>query len=165
MEHRIFSEASDLAQGLIAQWHEHLTNTDIVYLAVDEMKSRRRETWAKIRKANPVESCLADADLILVVNEGIWQQLNLAQRIALLDHEFCHVVWDAESGKLVMRDHDLEEFACIVKRHGAWRDSIKLFGEQLELFDPATLDQSLNVLGSESVKATLSYKGREVPLQ
>ena len=135
MTHNFFLAATDIANAVIDSWHPHLASVPVAYLAVEEMKSKDRETWAKIRKATPVEQCLATVDLILVINEGVWEELTYDQRVALLDHEFCHVGWDAKKDQLVMRDHDLEEFGCIAKRHGPWRESIKLFGEQLELFD------------------------------
>ena len=136
MEHTQFPEAMELAAGVISQWHEHLTNVTIAYLSVEEMKTRNVETWAKIRKASPVEQALSPGtDLILVVNETVWGELSKAQRIALLDHEFCHAAWDSEKGEIKMAHHDLEEFNTVVRRHGYWRESIKLFGEQLELFE------------------------------
>ena len=152
MEHTLFPEAMELAATeVIPSWHEHLNRVTIAYLAVDEMKTRNLETWAKIRKATPVERCLADADLVLVVNEGIWGVLSKAQRIALLDHEFCHVTWDAEKDEIKMAHHDLEEFNAVVRRHGSWRDSIKLFGEQLELFEDVS---ALKGLGKPTVSLT-----------
>ena len=152
MEHKQFHEAMDLAASeVIPQWHAHLSRVNIACLAVDEMKTRNLETWAKIRKATPVEQCLAGVDLILVINESVWDALSKAQRIALLDHEFCHATWDAKEGEIKMAHHDLEEFNAVVRRHGSWRDSIKLFGEQLELFEDGS---ALKGLGKTTVSLT-----------
>ena len=149
MEHKQFPEAMELAESeVIPQWHEHLNQVTIACLGVGEMKTRNMETWAKIRKATPVEQCLSGADLILVINESVWGDLSKAQRIALLDHEFCHVTWDPEKGEFKMVHHDLEEFNAVVRRHGHWRESIKLFGEQLELFKDVS---ALKGLGKTAV--------------
>ena len=52
-------------------------------------------------------------------------RLNHAQRLALLDHELCHVMGDTDTG-FTMRDHDIEEFNAVIERHGAWsRDVVE----------------------------------------
>jgi hypothetical protein len=58
--------------------------------------------------------------------------------VALVDHELCHA-WaladqdedndEADPVKLSLRPHDLEEFSCIVRRHGMWREDIEDFVE------------------------------------
>ena len=149
MDHKQFPEAMELAEDEVIQWHEHLNSLRIACLAVDGMKTRNMETWAKIRKATPVEQCLSAADLILVINESVWRELSKAQRIALLDHEFCHAAWDPKKGEIKMAHHDLEEFNAVVRRHGYWRESIKLFREQLELFKD---EASLKALGKKPVE-------------
>ena len=152
MEHKVFPEALELATTeVIPKWHEHLANIHVACLAVESLKSKGMVTWAKIKKASPIEFCLSGADVILVVNEEVWRDLTRKQRIALLDHEFCHVTWDQDDGKLAMIGHDLEEFNAVVRRHGSWRDSIELFGEQLELFEDVS---ALKGLGKTTVSLT-----------
>ena len=63
----------------------------------------------------------------------------------MVDHELCHA-WaevkqkkdDSDSDeeletdnpvRLGVKPHDLEEFSCIVRRHGLWRDDIQDFVE------------------------------------
>ena len=67
-----------------------------------------------------------------------WNDLNEAQRLALLDHECCHaeaVVDDAGKQKVDERDrlvwryrkHDIEEFRCVVERHGLYKKDLEAF--------------------------------------
>jgi hypothetical protein len=69
----------------------------------------------------------------------VWDVLPQKTKVALVDHELCHA-WaeanqkedddgEAEPVKLSMRPHDLEEFSCIVRRHGLWREDVEDFVE------------------------------------
>ena len=130
-------EAQELADAeVIPQWHDDLRDAQIVFLFADKLpKKGGRDVLAKIRKSTPVERCLAGADLILLIVEEEWTKHAKEWRLALLDHELCHVVaeWDDEgkvSYKIVA--HDLEEFRAIVERHGEWQDDIRLMRKSMQ---------------------------------
>jgi len=80
------------------------------------------------------------ADFYLIeVAEDEWETLSAEQRRALVDHELTHCAGvDPETRKLAIRGHDLEEFVCIVERHGAWTQDVATFAkscQQLTLAD------------------------------
>ena len=63
-------------------------------------------------------------------------------KYALIDHEMCHAApvvnkegkhKKDERDRYVwrMRDHDIEEFHEIVKRHGIWKRDLEIFAEAL----------------------------------
>lgn len=141
-------EAKKLAETtVIPKWHRGLAGASIAYLMDKDMaRSKGKDVWAKIRKANPVEQHLTGHDLLLIISTPAWNACNDAQRVALLDHEFCHVFVDeADDGVITYKliGHDLEEFRAVVSRHGDWSADITLFNEaQGRLFnddDPRTL--------------------------
>ena len=117
---------------ILSRWHPELQNIPILYVFVDEMKSRGRAVMAKIKKATAFENWLTDKEIILMVNLSIWQRLDEASKVALIDHEFMHIDVD-EKGRISLRHHDLEEFNAIVKRHGLWTGDVKAFAEQCNL--------------------------------
>ena len=123
----------DVARKVIAKWHTDLDNPKILYLIdVETMKSRGFETLAKIRKATPVESHLnGGLDLVLIVSGPIWKAMTDEQKLALIDHELCHVELTSpesgEPGAYLLRGHDIEEFNVIVKRHGEWWPHVAAF--------------------------------------
>ena len=133
----------DVARKVIAKWHTDLDNPKILYLIDTEtMKSRGFETLAKIRKATPVESHLnGGLDLVLIVSGPIWKAMTDEQKLALIDHELCHVELTSpesgEPGAYLLRGHDIEEFNVIVKRHGDWWPHVAAFfnSAQRDLFD------------------------------
>jgi hypothetical protein len=55
--------------------------------------------------------------LVLTVNGVAWEHASTEQRVALIDHELCHVSPDNWS----IMGHDLEEFVSVVRRHGLWQ--------------------------------------------
>ena len=150
-QYRRASEAEGLAIGtVIPTWKPFLSRWDIEYvLNAKPMKSRGVDVWAKIKKCSPLEKHLTDHDLLVIINEAVWNRLSRGQRLALLHHEFCHVDED-DDGELVMLPHDLEEFAEVVKVHGLWRQAVETFASQLEL--------SLNE-GVRKPRAWLGFEG------
>ena len=100
------------------------------------MSHRGATVVAKIRKATAVETHLTGIDLILIVNTEVWHALEDEPRLAVLDHELCHVD-RADDGSYKIRGHDLEEFHAIVGRHGDWRPGILELTEQLDAFRKA----------------------------
>ena len=122
-------DAEKLAKGTaIPSWHPHLAMLKICYLEDQEdMVAKGRTVLAKIRKVNAVEAYITGHDLILIISGPSWRTLGAVQRIALIDHELCHVI-EADSGDgYTMVSHDLEEFNAVVKRHGAWWPDIAEF--------------------------------------
>jgi predicted metallopeptidase len=78
------------------------------------------------------------ADFYLIeVAQDEWDILDEAQRKAVIDHELLHCAGpDADSGRLGIRGHDVQEFAAIIARHGCWTPDLIPFvqqAKQLEL--------------------------------
>ena len=131
-----YSDAEDVAElargTVIPQWHRELSNIPICYLFdEDGMTSKGRGVGAKVRKANPVENHLAGFDFILIVNLPFWSQLDRDKRLALLDHELCHIEYDAEKDKYRLVHHDFEDFRAVLARHGAWSVDLEMVVDQL----------------------------------
>ena len=127
MEYRDAVEVRELAEGrVLPDYHSHLVGCSIAYAFTSKMKSKGREVLAKIKKASSLECFLTGLDVILLVNEPAWDRLSEPQRIALIDHEFCHVA--VEDGKVGIVGHDLEEFIAVVERHGLWQPDVEAFG-------------------------------------
>ena len=113
----------EIAKTLIGQYHSHLQNVPIMYLFNAKMRD-----WASMSKRSNKEQFISGYKFVLEVNHKKWAEMSEKERTALVDHELCHAGIDLESGDPVIIDHDVEEFAVIVKRHGLWRDTVKHFG-------------------------------------
>ena len=87
---------------------------------------------------------LVNWDFVILLNRDAFQDtaFTLEKRIALIDHELCHATRaldrfyapaNDEKGRAVwrMRKHDIEEFRCIVQRHGCYKKDLEAFAEVL----------------------------------
>jgi len=91
-------------------------------------------------------------DFVIVLNKQVWddERFGLEKKRALIDHELCHaaVAEDEdgdhkkyEDGKTVFRTrkHDIEEFRCIIDRHGCYKYELEKFAESiLKKYKPST---------------------------
>ncbi len=152
-----FSDAPavrEIAEELIPKYHQHLIDfsVKIQYVFIDKTpKSQGVEVWGTCRKISGLNAHLfnpqgdGDAFFVITISQDVWEILPHDKRVALVDHELCHAHAmakqqkdEAESAedmetdnpvKLSVKPHDLEEFTCIVRRYGLWRDDIKAFVE------------------------------------
>ncbi|SRR6266436_10005032 len=98
----------------------------------------------KCHKASDLQRELADYDYVILLNKEVWndKEFTKKQKYALIDHEMCHAapVFNKKGknkkddrGRYCwrMRDHDVEEFHEIVKRHGIWKRDLELFAAAL----------------------------------
>jgi len=149
------NEAAELiATDLIEKHHPRLTKLKIAYLfkskvedpedaeqrariaKVKPLRDGKKFTWAKASLVSDKWRALAEDDYKFVIefDREVWNELTLEQQNALVDHELCHCGNDADG--CYVRQHDVEEFRCIVQRHGFWKDDVKLFAETARsLFD------------------------------
>ena len=134
MEYAKATAAKLLAEErVIPDWHPHLEGYRIAYVKVDRITKLGHAVGARIKLASKLEKHLSDYDMVLQINAEVWGTGTPEFRLALLDHEFCHIVKSQEDGTLTTVPHDLEEFRAIVRRHGLWDRSLERFAEQLTL--------------------------------
>ena len=141
-------EVEDIALDLIPKYHGHLLdfNVHLEYVFVNKTPKRNgKEIWGQCRKITGFNAYMShsqgdDPFFVIVISEPVWDVLPRDKKLALVDHELCHA-WaeanqkedddEADPVKLSMRPHDLEEFSCIVRRHGLWREDIEEFVESV----------------------------------
>jgi hypothetical protein len=98
----------------------------------------------KCIKASDLQRELVDWDFVILLNHEVWTatEFTKEKKMALLDHELCHaeLALDKEGEPKVdasgrkqyrIRKHDIEEFQCIVSRHGLWKRDLERFGETI----------------------------------
>jgi len=136
-------EVKAVAEKLIDQYHQHIRdfNVRVDYLFIDKIPLKGgKEVWGSCRKITNLNAYLAkdkqsggDPFFVITIAEPVWDILPEKERQALLDHELSHTAAEYKESdeenvvKLSLKPHDMEEFACIVKRHGMWRQDIEDF--------------------------------------
>jgi hypothetical protein len=91
---------------------------------------------ARFAKVPPLWHGLTGYDAIIRVEAWAWSRLGPAEQEALIAHELCHGEMSDKGAVRIMK-HDLEEFGFVVRKYGAWQQSIALFDKQLAMFEPS----------------------------
>ena len=113
---------------------------------------------ARFAKVAPLWHGLTGYDAIIRVEDWAWSRLGPAEQEALVAHELCHGSM-SEKGALRVEKHDLEEFGFVVRKYGAWQQSIALFDKQLAMFEPS-FGTSAPTEGDQTVVPFERPKGR-----
>ena len=132
-----------------------------------------RLSLGKPKKVGEADKEFEAFDFLLFVNHKAWEDLPETSRRALIDHELthCDVSLDAQGevkhdakGRICwrIRKHDLEDFASVYERHGAWSQPIKDFIEagsgQAKLF-AEKLPEAVVDFAGEGKKETDAAEG------
>lgn len=160
-----------IAAKLIKEHHENLNRHDVSIFAVFRdpvAKSKGRVVLGKARKISGLAAALfglAHQDdlgedptdfFVVEVGHKTWEELTPKQRLALVDHELCHLdvevpLDDYEHRKLITRGHDLEEFRAVVERHGLWRPDVAAFAQAAQLALPIDEQPAAQAVGGARV--------------
>lgn len=140
-------EVEKIVNDLLPKHHKHLNRHDVQIRCVFRdpvTRSKGKITLGKARKVSGLNAHLVGLShrddlgdeptdfFVIEIAHKPWEALTEAQRVALVDHELCHLDveipdTDDQDRKLAMRGHDLEEFTEVVERHGLWRPQIETF--------------------------------------
>ncbi len=173
-----------VAQDVIRDHHTHLITNSVyvLYLFTDEAeKIKGKRALGTARKVSGLNAFLARMDedhcedptfFLICVWEQWWRSRSTTddQRRALVDHELCHLHSEEEEGPLGNKTgrillslvpHDLEEFNCIVDRHGAWEPSIDAAAGETQLTLPELQEQ---VAAERNTSVTLTTRQGSVTL-
>ena len=120
----------DIVREVIRKNHARLDGASIAVIVQEKASSKGGKTvYSTAAKPSEKLKPLLEDDysFVITVAEDTWKKMNMDQRKAVIDHELCHCQIDLD-GKPSIREHDLEEFAEIIERHGFWRED---YGEHM----------------------------------
>lgn len=167
-------EVAAIARVLIEAYHPHLLEVRMEYVWGDEAPvSNDKVTRGKAMKISGVDAELArlgDQDksepfFFIVIYSDEWADMKDHQQRALVDHELCHCRWKLDKDgkrKLYIQNHDLEEFHCIVERHGFWKREVAEMnaamqkGQHVFLFDEPGASPSEEASEPRTTSVTLT---------
>lgn len=115
-------ETLALAVEIIEDYHPTLKHARIaiVFREGDPPTSNGKETLGQASLVTSKMNVIAAErfDFFIWLAGDWWHDATDKQRRALLDHELCHCAGEPFAWR--MRSHDIEEFSCILERHGTW---------------------------------------------
>jgi len=148
-------EPRQIVKRLIAECHGHLAMCRILVVwRRDAKKRKERRILAFVTKTQPYVRLLANAhahaaaelhgessahvpvdpQIILDIALEQWLEASDAEKLALIDHELCHIV--LKNGDFQLEDHDIQEFSAVVGRRGAYRDDLRRLAETFKSGGP-----------------------------
>lgn len=137
---RVGEDEIALCEELIAAYHaDRLDNAQILLLFRPECPtSNGRTVLAQAslfpEKFKPILPPGVSYHFMIWLGMDRWYGFEPQEKRAIMDHELCHCWMDYGTPKI--RAHDIEEFACIIERHGAWYPGLK---RVQEAFNPPLL--------------------------
>lgn len=155
IDRELWPEPWDLMDEARETWHSRIEGCRIVLLWVNSMKPDRdgRLVLGRCHPVTEADRELHGYDRKISLNREAWETLERPQRLALIDHELCHIDVQVDKegepkldghGKALYRTvrHTIEEFHCVFRRHGCYKGDIATFaqialeaGPDLPLFD------------------------------
>ncbi len=130
-----------IADALVRSIHQHLANWRIGCVFRETLAEQAGKVHlAHASKVGAKLQHFSDLDFLIEVNWSAWLELTDEQRVALIDHELCHMGTKEtdEGDRPVLLPHDVQEFTAIVKRWGLWTDELAHFAKavrQADLFE------------------------------
>lgn len=131
-----------IASTLIPNYHSELVTARIRYVFVDKASMKAGVPVAgKARKMSGAMEFLTDADFVVEVALDVWNEMTGDQRTALVDHllEYCTGEEDEEDAgapmKWKLREPDVKEFGTVLRRQGAWNESLAEFASVARQID------------------------------
>lgn len=134
---QVDGEVIDLAKDVIEKWHPDLAEASIAFVFRSEAPvTNGMITYGQAQRIKPEHQLLGlDHDFLIWLAQDRWYGLTEAQKVALIDHELCHCMITAK-GEAKLQPHDIQEFACIIERHGFWWPNPERFIEAVQAAMP-----------------------------
>lgn len=139
----------DAAYGVLKDargWHDDLEKARIALAWRKEIKGDvdGKIVLGKCVKVSALHKEFSGFDFVIVLNKEFWDSFDDAKRLALVDHELCHAAPALdkhgihrvdERGRWMWRmvKHEIEEFYCIVERHGCYKADLRRFAEAIRV--------------------------------
>lgn len=155
-EYREALDVKKIARALIAEHHHALKDAEILYMfrTIASQKGGH-SVYGSARKVTGLNAAISRATeaefFVIEIAEDIWANLTEPQRTALVDHQLAHCDV-TNKGALVIRAHDVEDFADVIGRNGLYTRSLADFVEAaqqaLPLDLPPAPDDARELVGS-----------------
>jgi predicted metallopeptidase len=123
-------EVEELARQVIKEHHSHLAEASICFVyRSGKWCGRGRTVTGKALIAPPLWRFLSGCELVLMISEVIFKNLNEEGKVALVDHELSHFnkpLKDKRGTRIwTIRDHDVCEFSDVVRRHNICMSNLR----------------------------------------
>jgi hypothetical protein len=131
-----FNEVYDDTQALFTNFINQIDSLSEVSVKI--LGNDRLKEIAKVVKANDLLKHMTNEDVIIILNEKIFEQLDEEQKMMVVEEQIAQIYFDSEKGKLSIIKPDVNTFSLLLRKYGypkyeTLHESIKaLFAQEAE---------------------------------
>lgn len=131
-----FEEVFEDTQTMFTDFINAIDNLREVNIKI--LAQNRLKEIGKVVKANDLVRHMTNEDIIILLNEQIFEKLEDEQKLMVVEELIARVYFDAEKGKILIINPDVNTFSLLLRKYGydkyeVLHESIKaLFAEEAE---------------------------------
>lgn len=133
------------AQQLVKEYHTELEDARIAFVMRSEPQKRgKRIIRGAACKIPQKMKTLFDFDFLIWLSNDDYTGATSALQEAMIDHELTHCSVSSRTGDWTIREHDVQEFSSVVRRHGLYTDDLFEFGKAKDDYQQGSLFSRLD---------------------
>ncbi len=163
-------EVKRIAEELIDQHHPHLQDHARKLVDYYYRYGGGVDWGGKCKKCTAFERHVTSMMFFLFISMDAWKAMSAQQRVALVDHELCHIQrdhteqinsetqqWERkwcnadDPDSWSIRKHDVEEFSDVIYRHGLWETGIEKIAAAVRKADQQLTIEDMGMPGLRKV--------------
>lgn len=149
------------AEMLIREHHRCIEDARICFVMRSEAQKRgNRYILGQASKVPAKMQPHFEYDFLIWLSRDDYNAMDTGQREALIDHELAHCRPNAEGGWKI-REHDIQEFAEVIGRHGLWTAELREMEHATNVYQASLFEKGLNILGKVGTVETRVVKQAE----
>ena len=82
------------------------------------ISSNEMKDVGKVAKANEILKYMTDVDIVVLLNENIFDKMDDNQKKMIIEELLAQVYWDSNSGKIKLIKPDVNTFSLLIKKYG-----------------------------------------------
>ena len=131
-----FEEVFEDTQAMFTNFTSQIENLRGVNIKI--LAQNRLKEIAKVVKANDLVKHMTNEDIIILLNEQIFEQLDDEQKLMVIEEQVAKIYYDDEKEKLSIVNPDVNTFSLLLRKYGydkyeRLNESIKaLFSQEAE---------------------------------
>lgn len=130
-----FEEVFEDTQELFTRFVDQIDNLREVNIKI--LANNRLKEIGKVIKANDLLKHMTNEDIIILLNETIFEQLSDEQKEMVIEELVAQIYFDSERGKITIVKPDVSTFSLLLRKYGydkyeTLHESIKALFAQAE---------------------------------
>ena len=130
-----FEEVFEDTQALFSTHTDAIDNLREVNIKI--LANNRLKEIGKVIKANDLLKHMTSEDIIILLNERIFEQLDDEQKAMVVEELIASIYFDDERGKVIINKPDINTYSLLLRKHGydkyeVLHESIKALFAQAE---------------------------------